>query len=90
MLNQLVGSPISLHGDLSCVAYFLSRWRPKVERVDYQKTPVSETEKKPVTFRSCGRNFRQLLREWKLVDKRLVAVFFLFDTPHDFRAISAG
>jgi hypothetical protein len=41
-------------------------------------------------FRSCGRDFRQLLREWKLVDKRLVAVFFLFDTPHDFRAISAG
>jgi|HubBroStandDraft_6_1064221.scaffolds.fasta_scaffold3918288_1 hypothetical protein len=28
--------------------------------------------------------------EWKLVDKRPVAVFFLFDTPHDFRAISAG
>ena len=29
----------SLHGDLSCVAYFFSRWRLKVERVDHPKTP---------------------------------------------------
>ncbi len=27
MLNQLVGSPMSLHSDLSCVAYFFSRLR---------------------------------------------------------------
>jgi hypothetical protein len=30
---------MSLHGDLSCVACFFSRWRPKVERVDHPKTP---------------------------------------------------
>src|ERR1700693_5767819 len=48
---KLVGSPMSLHGDLSCVAYFFSRWRPKVERVDPPKTLVPETEKKPATLR---------------------------------------
>jgi len=49
MLDQLVGSPMSLHGDLSCVAYFFSRWPPKAERVDLRPS-FSETEKKPATF----------------------------------------
>jgi len=50
MLDQLVGSPMSLHGDLSCVAYFFSRWPPKAERVDLRPS-FSETEKKPATLR---------------------------------------
>jgi hypothetical protein len=48
--DQLVGSPMSLHGDLSCVAYFFSRWPPKAERVDLRPS-FSETEKKPATLR---------------------------------------
>ena len=35
--SSSLSDPVSLHGDLSSVAYFFSRWRPKVERVDQSK-----------------------------------------------------
>ena len=51
MLNQIVDFPIALHDDLTCVAYFFSRWRPKSSASNYPKIPVSETEKMLVTLR---------------------------------------